>query len=77
MALVAFHSVTFGTKPPVPIHELCFTSDPWTFRGWLRGLAFTIVIAPFMLLWVLIQIALAVAFLMFVAAMIYSLFKGL
>ena len=77
MAFVALHSVTIGAKKPCPLHELCFTSDPPTLRGGLRGLAFTIVIAPFMLLWALLQLAAGVAFLMFIAAAVAALFGGL
>ena len=77
MVLVALHSVTIGSKKPCPIHELCFTSDPLTLRGWFRGLAFTIATAPLMLLWVLIQVAAGFAFLLFIAAVFSLLLDGL
>lgn len=77
MTIVALHSVTIGAKKPRPLYELCFTSDPPTLRGSLRGLAFTIAITPLMLLWVLIQLAAGVAFLMFIAVIVTSLFRGL
>lgn len=77
MAIVALHSVTFGAKKPCPLHELCFTSDPPTLRGSLRGLAFTIAITPVMLLWVLTQLAMGIALLMFIAVIVTALFRGL
>lgn len=76
MDLVVLHASTVGTKPPIPLHELCFTSNPPTFRGTLRGLAFLITAAPLMLLWTLIQLAAGVAFLFFIAAVVSLPFKG-
>ena len=77
MALVMMHSATIGAKPPVPINELCLTSDPWTVRGWFRSVAFGIVMLPVALVWILIQIAFGIAFLFFIAAAISLLFEGL
>lgn len=77
MYFVVLHASTFGTKPPIPLHELCFTSDPPTFRGTLRGLAFLITAAPLMLLWVLLQVAFGIALLFFIAVGVVMLFQGI
>ena len=70
MAFVLFHSATIGAKQPYPLHEFCFTSDPPTLRGNIRGLVFMIAITPFIILWSLIQVAVGFASLLFIAAIV-------